>query len=146
MPWTDEEITTFMRQAYEQYGRIPTIAEYRDFQISNGSRCPCVDTICQISGKRHSWKEAFRIRIGVEDNGLTFEQAAKILKMINEAIGDDFLSYEIFKKYKKAHPEQNIPGDTIIKNALGAKTWNEAKQNAGLEALPHNSGRQKRQV
>lgn len=76
-------------------------------------------------------------RIGVEDNELTFEQAAEILKTVDEAIGDDFLSYENFKKYKKAHPEQNIPGDTIIKNALGAKTWNEAKQNAGLEVLPH---------
>lgn len=85
-------------------------------------------------------------RIGVEDKELTFEQAAKILKTVDEAIGDDFLSFENFKKYKKAHPEQNIPGDTIIKNALGAKTWNEDKQNAGLEALPHNSGRPKRLV
>ena len=146
MPWTDEEIATFMRQAYEQYGRIPTMAEYRNFQQNYGSRCPCTDTVCQISGKRHSWTEAFRIRIGVEKDGLTFEQAAKILKTVDEAIGDDFLSYENFKKYKKAHPEQNIPGDTIIKNALGAKTWSEAKQNAGLEALPHNSGRPKRLV
>ena len=45
-------------------------------------------------------------RIGVEDKELTFEQAAEILKMVDEVIGDDFLSFENFKSTKRPTPSR----------------------------------------
>ena len=44
-------------------------------------------------------------RIGVEDNGLTFEQAAKILKTVDEAIGDDF-ALILDRKFKSHYRRQ----------------------------------------
>lgn len=45
-------------------------------------------------------------RIGVEDKELTFEQAAKILKTVDETIDNDFLSFEIFKSTKRPTPSR----------------------------------------
>ena len=87
-------------------------------------------------GKRVGWKEAFILRIGIDSEMLTAEQAASILIDVAMNCGKKSLSLANFQRYRAAHPEKDIPGVTLIQKALGAKTWNEAKARAGLVTTP----------
>ena len=72
-------------------------------------------------------------RIGVEDKELTFEQAAKILKTVDEAIGDDFLSFENFKKYKKATPSRIFLAIQSSRMRLALKPGMKPSKTPGLK-------------
>lgn len=135
-PWTNERILSGMQKAYDHYGHIPSWSEYDRYRKENPNDLPCIDTICTIDGKRVGWKEAFILRIGIDSEMLTAEQAASILIDVAMNCGKKSLSLANFQKYRAAHPEKDIPGVTLIQKALGAKTWNEAKARAGLVTTP----------
>ena len=133
-PWGMKAIVAGMRQIYDFYGRIPSMAEYSQYRKEHPDQIPCMDTVRAIDGKVVGWREAFRIRLGVEDElSLSFDEATAILSRVTKKYGKRSLSFEGYKEYRRTHPDEDLPGCCALITALGARTWNEAKYNAGLD-------------
>ena len=106
MPWTDEEIATFMRQAYEQYGRIPTMAEYRNFQLNYGSRCLARTQSAKLAENDIVGQKLSALELASRKMGLLLNKQPKFSRRSTRQLATIFFRMRILKSIKRPTPSR----------------------------------------